>query len=84
VARAALGTINHTRLTLEVAAARGIRVAGVVISHGAEPISAAEADNLAALRNALGGLLRGEVPTLAPGERVPTGALDVDGLLADS
>jgi dethiobiotin synthetase len=82
VARAALGTINHTRLTLEAAAARGLRVAGVVISHGAAPIAAAEAANLAALRSALGRLLHGEVPTLAAGQAVPAGALDVDGLLA--
>ena len=33
VARAALGTINHTLLTLEVAVARGLSVVGVVISH---------------------------------------------------
>ena len=32
-ARAALGTINHTRLTLEAAAARGLRVLGVAISY---------------------------------------------------
>jgi dethiobiotin synthetase len=32
-ARAALGTINHTRLTLEAAAARGLRVLGLAISH---------------------------------------------------
>lgn len=32
VARTALGTINHTLLTLEAARARGIRVAGVVLS----------------------------------------------------
>ena len=32
-ARAALGTINHTLLTLEAAAARGLRVLGVAVSH---------------------------------------------------
>lgn len=32
VARTALGTINHTLLTLEAARARGIRVAGVILS----------------------------------------------------
>jgi len=82
VARAALGTINHTRLTLEAAAARGLRVAGVVISHGAVPIAPADAANLGALRGALGRLLRGEIPTLADGESVPAGAIDIDGLLA--
>ena len=42
VARASLGTINHTRLTLEAAAARGLALAGVVISHGAAPLPAAD------------------------------------------
>ena len=84
VARAALGTINHTRLTLEAAAARGLRVAGVVISHGPVPIAAADAANLGALRGALGPLLCGEVPTLAAGAAVPAGAIDIDGLLANS
>lgn len=36
VARRGLGTINHTRLTLEAAQSRGLRVAGVVLN-GAEP-----------------------------------------------
>lgn len=81
VARAALGTINHTLLTLEAAAARGLRVAGVVVSHGAVPIAPADGANLGALRGALGPLLRGEVRTLKPGESVPAGAIDIDGLL---
>jgi dethiobiotin synthetase len=35
VARAGLGTLNHTLLTLEAARARGLRVAGVVLNVGA-------------------------------------------------
>ncbi|HTY18285.1 MAG TPA: dethiobiotin synthase [Myxococcota bacterium] len=84
VARASLGTINHSLLTLEAAASRGLRVAGVVISHGASPISASDAANLGALRSALGPLLLGEVPTLAAGQAVPAGAIDVDGLLGSA
>ena len=68
VARASLGTINHTLLTLEVAVARGLPVAGVVISHH-EPISAADAANLEALREALGSGLLAELEHCAPGEK---------------
>ncbi len=81
VARAALGTINHTLLTLEAAAARGLDVAGVVISHAGGPVSAADAANLGALRDALGTGLVGELPALAPGQPPPPGALDLDALL---
>jgi dethiobiotin synthetase len=65
VARGALGTINHTLLTLEALAARSIPLAGVVLSHGPAPLSAADAANLAWLREALGARLLGELPPLA-------------------
>ena len=81
VTRASLGTINHTRLTLEALAARGLALAGVVISHGATPIPAADGENLAALRRELGTRLVGEVPPLAPGELPGAGCLDLDALL---
>ncbi len=81
VARAALGTINHTLLTLEAAVARGLSVAGVVISHSAGPLSGADAANLAALRSALRGSLRGEVPPLRNGESPPPESIDLTGLL---
>ena len=64
-ARAALGTINHTLLTLEAAAARGLDVLGVVISHADGELSSADSANLVALRDALGPRLLGEVPPLA-------------------
>ncbi len=80
VARASLGTINHTLLTLEAAAARGLALAGVVISHGAAPISAADRENLAALRSELGGRLVGEIPNLAPGELPAARHLDFGAL----
>jgi dethiobiotin synthetase len=64
VARGALGTINHTLLTLEALAERGIPLAGVVLSHGPAPLSAPDAANLAWLREALGPRLLGEVPPL--------------------
>ena len=65
VARGALGTINHTLLTLEALEARGLSLAGVVLSHGPAPLSAPDAANLAWLRKALGSRLLGELPPLA-------------------
>jgi dethiobiotin synthetase len=76
VARAALGTINHTRLTLDAARARGLAVAGVVISHAGGPLSPADAANLAELRGELGARLVGEIPPLAAGELPATNQLD--------
>jgi dethiobiotin synthetase len=80
VARASLGTINHTRLTLEAAAARALPVAGVVISHGAAPLSAADQANFASLRAELGARLVGEIPTLAPGRLPGPRCLDLGAL----
>jgi dethiobiotin synthetase len=62
VARASLGTINHTRLSLEVARARTQRVLGVVVSHGSGRISASDEANLAALR--VDGCVLCEIPPL--------------------
>jgi dethiobiotin synthetase len=82
VARAALGTINHTLLTLEAASARHLPVAGVVISHGTGDLSAADRANLGALRQALGSNLVGELPPLLADELPPPGSLAVDRLLS--
>jgi dethiobiotin synthetase len=46
VARASLGTINHTLLTLEAARARNLRVLGVAVSHTGEVHSDADRRNL--------------------------------------
>jgi dethiobiotin synthetase len=80
-ARAALGTINHTLLTLEAAAARNLDVLGVVISHVDGELSRADRANLGALRDALGPRIIGEIPPLAAGEDPPPGAVDVGALL---
>lgn len=82
VARAALGTINHTRLTLEVAEARGLPLLGVVVSHGDGALSGTDAENLAALRDWLGDRLLGEVPPLADRAAPPQGWIRLDALLA--
>jgi len=81
VARAALGTINHTLLTLEASVARGLSVAGVVICHSTGVLAPADAANLAGLRRALGVALVGEIPSLAAGAPVAGDVLDLDRLL---
>lgn len=80
VARARLGTVSHTQLTLEAARAHGLRVAGVVISHADGPLSRADAKNLAWLRRELGALVVGEVPPLALGALPAPDAIDVETL----
>lgn len=80
VARAELGTINHTLLTLEAAAARGLAVAGVVVSHSGGALSSADGENLEALREALGETLVGEIPPLRAGEAPPPGSIDLDAI----
>ena len=51
VARANLGTINHTLMTLEIAERRGLTVAGVVLNEveadGGDPSAASNADEIA-------------------------------------
>lgn len=82
VARRALGTLNHTLLTLEVARVRGLPVAGVVVSETEPPHGIAEETNVAELR-------RLRVPLLAvlphqpgpPGDVPAVGAIDWWGLM---
>jgi len=81
VARASLGTLNHTRLTLEAIATRGLSLAGVVISHAAGPLPPGDAQNLEALRQLLGSRLAGEVPPLASGVPAPAEAFVWERLL---
>ena len=82
VARAALGTINHTRLTLAAARARGLRVAGVVISHAGGALPDADVANLELLREELGALRIGEIPPLAAGALPDPELLDVEALIS--
>ena len=81
VARARLGTINHTRLTLEAATRRALPLAGVVVSHAEGPLSPADSANLVALRGWLGERLVGELPPIAQGSPTPLDALDLDALM---
>lgn len=79
VARASLGTINHTRLSLEVARARNLRVIGVVVSHGDGPISTSDEANLAALRG--DGCVISEIPPLAGASCAAEDHLEIDAIL---
>jgi dethiobiotin synthetase len=81
VARAALGTINHTRLTLAYAHLRGLRVIGVVVSYSGGPLSAADRANLDALRGDPGAPWLGEIPPFAPGQPADASQLDVSTVL---
>lgn len=95
VARAALGTINHTLLSLEIAHQRGLAVAGVVISHTDGALTDADEANLAALRERLGDRLLGEIPPSAdalaagagarggPGSAARDSQIDLDRLLLE-
>jgi dethiobiotin synthetase len=75
VARARLGTINHTRLTLEAAADRDLRVVGVVVSHTEPALSAADRANLDLLVRELPAPFLGELlygaETIRPSADIP-------------
>jgi dethiobiotin synthetase len=75
VARASLGTINHTLLTLEACSTRGLEVVGVVLSHATGVLSEADTQNLEVLKRSLGDRLLGEVlPHSRPEEVAPVDA----------
>jgi len=81
VARARLGTISHTLLTLEVARGRGLPLVGVVISRGPDPISPPDQRNLDSLRERLGPLWLGEIPRLGAGTEAPEGCIDLEAVM---
>ena len=62
VTAAGLGTLNHTALTLEAAAARKVTVAGVVIGSWPRDPGLAERENLIDLEILIGGPLAGVLP----------------------
>jgi len=59
VTRLSLGTLNHTLLTLEVVAGRGLRIAGIVMNATSPPAGLADETNLSELQH------RTPVPILA-------------------
>lgn len=68
VARRSLGTLNHTLLTLEAAAARGLPVAGLVVNETAPPTTLADETNVAELRRRIGVPLLAVVPHRPDGD----------------
>ena len=82
VARASLGTINHTLLSVQACQQRGLELLGVVFSHTNGPTSAADLCNLDILREMLGNHVLGEIPALGEGEIPGTGAIDLDAIRA--
>jgi len=62
VTAAGLGTLNHTALTLEAAAARKVPVAGVVIGSWPRDPGLAERENLIDLETLIGGPVAGVLP----------------------
>ena len=81
VARASLGTINHTLLSLAEIERQALPCLGVVISHAGGSLSSADTKNLSSLRAKLGSRLLGELPPIENGE-MPRNWLDLDRLLA--
>lgn len=82
VARASLGTINHTLLSVQACQQRGLELLGVVFSHTNGPTSAADLCNLDILREMLGNHVLGEIPALGEGEIPGIGAIDLDAIRA--
>ena len=74
VARTALGTLNHTQLTVREARRAGLEVVGIILNDGrAEPDAADEA-NLALLDRLVAAPILGRIPPL-PGRPPTRGAL---------
>lgn len=71
VARTNLGTVNHTRLSLEAAERRGLEVFGVVLSHATAALPEGDQRNLEGLRERLGDRLLAELPYRAAGRASP-------------
>jgi dethiobiotin synthetase len=67
VARASLGTINHTRLTIEAAKTRGLEICGLILSHTTGLLSPADAENLRELREDPGAPMLAEIPPIPSG-----------------
>lgn len=78
VARAELGTINHTLLSVEACLRRGLELVGVVISHSGGALSEADACNLQLLRERLGDHLIGELPPLAEVSQAEPALVGID------
>ena len=81
VARPALGTINHTLLTIREAERRGVGLLGVIFSHGERRLSAADQKNFEALKQTLGEAVLGEIGFLESPTEMPQEMLDPKAIL---
>lgn len=80
VARMALGTINHTLLTLREVERRGLALAGVILCDADGSLSNSDRANLSHLRAELGPLLVGEIEYAPKGELPAKDVLAIDAL----
>jgi dethiobiotin synthetase len=81
VARASLGTINHTLLSIEACQRDRLDLLGVVISHSAGALSKADAANLEILREALGSRLIGEALPHESGKRLDPATVGLEAVI---
>ena len=81
VARMALGTINHTLLTLREIERRDLALAGVVLSESNGELSPADHANLSHLRGELRELIIGEISAQSVAEGTAHENIDLDRLL---
>jgi len=82
VARTALGTMNHTLLTLNEIERRGLAFAGVIFSHSGGVLSTADRLNFEALREQLAGRVLGEIPPLGDLDAAAPSCIEIERLLA--
>jgi dethiobiotin synthetase len=81
VARMALGTINHTLLTLREMERRGLALAGVILSESNGELSSSDRANLGHLRGELNALLLGEITARSVATSTTHECIDLDRLL---
>jgi len=87
VARAALGTVNHSLLTVEAIRRRGLVLAGVILSQASPERGPDEASNAAAIARHGGVAVLGTLPFIAGAAddalaKAAARTLDLDALLA--
>jgi len=64
VARAGLGTINHTLLSVEAIRNYGLELAGIVFNQATQPLTIIEKDNIKTLAELTGAKVLGVIPKL--------------------
>ena len=84
VARMALGTINHTLLTLREIERRKIPLAGVILSESNGPISNSDRANLTHLRAELGDTVVGEITAQSVASDTAHKNIQIDRVLSAS